>query len=72
MVWMGVRCGCITHAVGEFKTLHRFWGGPYVLPAVDVRGNCTCVQDKLRCNTHKQHTVLFNRLKPYVESVTGR
>ena len=51
---------------GQSKKLHRFWKGPYTV--VDVWDNCV-YRIKQDAVPHKQHTVHFDRLKPYVERV---
>ena len=48
---------------GQSKKLHRFWKVPYAV--MDVWDNCVYK----RAVPHKQHTVHFDRLKPYVERV---
>ena len=49
---------------GQSKQLHRFWKGPYTV--VDVWDNCV-YKIKQDAVPHKQHTVHFDRQKPYVE-----
>ncbi|KAL5481592.1 hypothetical protein EMCRGX_G021785 [Ephydatia muelleri] len=51
---------------GQSRKLHRFWKGPYTV--VDVWDNCV-YKIKQDAVPHKQHTVHFDRLKPYVERV---
>ena len=51
---------------GQSRKLHRFWKGPYTV--VDVWDNCE-YKIKQDAVPHKQHTVHFDRLKPYVERV---
>ena len=51
---------------GQSKKLHRFWKGPYTV--VDVWDDCV-YKIKQDAVPHKQHTVHFDRLKPYVERV---
>ncbi len=48
---------------GHSKKLHRFWKGPYTV--MDVLSNCV-YKIKQDTSPHKQHTVHFDRLKPYV------
>eukprot|EP00731_Ephydatia_muelleri_P036715 Em0310g4a len=51
---------------GYSKKLHRFWKGPYTV--VDVLNNCV-YKIKQDASPHKQHTVHFDRLKPYLHRV---
>ena len=51
---------------GQSRKLHRFWKGPYTV--VDVWDNCE-YKIKQDAVPQKQHTVHFDRLKPYVERV---
>eukprot|EP00731_Ephydatia_muelleri_P008580 Em0004g918a len=51
---------------GYSMKLHRFWKGPYTV--VDVLNNCV-YKIKQDASPHKQHTVHFDRLKPYLHRV---
>ena len=51
---------------GYSKKLHRFWKGPYTV--VDVLNNCV-YKIKKDASPYKQHTVHFDRLKPYSHRV---
>ena len=54
---------------GHSKKLHRFWKGPYTV--VDVLNN-NVYKIKQDVTPHKQHTVHFDRLKPYVHRAEQR
>ena len=54
---------------GHSKKLHRFWKGPYTV--VDVLNN-NVYKIKQDVSPHKQHTVHFDRLKPYVHRAEQR
>ena len=49
---------------GQSKKIHRFWKGPYTV--LDIWDNCV-YKIKQDAVPQKQHTVHFDRLKPYVE-----